>query len=407
MTIRADRIRRDLEAIAACTLTPGAGASRPTFSSAWREARDHVAAEAERAGCAVRVDAAGNVHARPASVRWDEPVWLCGSHVDSVPNGGDYDGVVGVVVPLEILRASHESGRDRLPLELVVFAEEEGTTFGLGMLGSHAWAGSLSADKLGTVRDREGRSYLEAGAGHGVRPADLRTERLDPRAYRGLLEVHVEQGAGLWKRGERLAVVTAIAGRNQYRARIAGRANHAGSTAMDDRQDALAGAAELIVGLERLAGELSPRAVVTVGRIAAHPNAVNVIAGEVELTIDFRDADAAVLHAGDARIRALVDEVAARRGLGATLEATETLPATPLDAGIVAGLQAAAARAGLGALPTATSGALHDAAILAPHLPTAMLFVASRDGISHNPAEHSRLEDIVAAAEVVWEFLNG
>ena len=405
MTIRADRIRGDLETIAACTLTPGAGASRPTFSSAWREARDYVIAEAERAGCAVRIDAAGNVHARPASVHWDEPVWLSGSHLDSVPNGGDYDGVVGVAVPLEILRAAHESGRDRLPLELVVFAEEEGTTFGLGMLGSHAWAGSLDAARLASVRNRDGMSYLEAGGAHGVRPLELGTDRFDPRAYRGLVEVHVEQGAGLWKRGERLAVVTAIAGRNQYRARIAGRANHAGSTAMADRQDALAGAAELIVALERLAGELSPGAVITVGRVVAHPNAVNVIAGEAELTIDFRDGDPAVLEEGDGRIRTLVGEITARRGLSATLEATESLSAMPLSAEVCAALRAAAERAGVGALPTVTSGALHDAAILAPHLPTAMLFVASRDGISHNPAEHSRLEDVAAAAGVVWEFL--
>lgn len=406
MTLSAERIRRDVEAIAACTLTPGEGATRPTFSTAWRAARDYVAGEAERAGCTVWTDAAGNLHARPAALPREARVWLSGSHVDSVPNGGDYDGVVGVVVPLELLRAAHAAGRDDLPLELVIFAEEEGTTFGLGMLGSHAWVGSLSPERLDAVTDHEGASYLAAGAAHGVRPADMEAERFRPEAYRGLVEVHVEQGVGLWKRGDRIAVVNAIAGRSQYRARIVGTANHAGSTAMEDRRDALAGAAETIVELERLAREM-PGSVITVGRIAAQPNAVNVIAGEVEITIDLRSPDPAVLVEGDSRIRMLLGEVTARRGLSATLEATETLPAMPLDRELRAALEAAAERAGVGALPVVASGALHDAAILAPQLPTAMLFVASRDGVSHNPAEHSRIEDVALAARVLRELVSG
>src|SRR3954468_23199886 len=153
MSIDVTRIRTDIEAIARCTATPGAGATRPTFSPAWAEARAYVIVQAEAAGCEVRTDAAGNVHARPAGLGWETPAWLVGSHIDSVPNGGDYDGVAGVVVALELLRSAGDDGIADLPVELIVFAEEEGPTFGLGMLGSRAWVGELTADQLGSLRN--------------------------------------------------------------------------------------------------------------------------------------------------------------------------------------------------------------------------------------------------------------
>ncbi|HEX3872478.1 MAG TPA: Zn-dependent hydrolase, partial [Pirellulales bacterium] len=134
MPINPARIQADIDTIAGFTRTPGGGASRPTFSPAWRQARDYVIDQARAVGCHVRVDAAGNVHVRPAGVDWSRRAWMSGSHVDSVPHGGDFDGIVGVVGPLEVLRAAHDDRRDDLPLELVIFAEEEGTTFGLGML---------------------------------------------------------------------------------------------------------------------------------------------------------------------------------------------------------------------------------------------------------------------------------
>ena len=156
MPVRADRLAADIETIGTFTHTPGAGSDRPTFSPAWRQAREFFLAEAERAGCHWRIDAAGNVHARPRGVDWSQRVWLSGSHLDSVPHGGDFDGVVGVVAALEVLRAAHEDGRHDLPLEAIVFAEEEGTTFGLGMLGSRGWAGTLDTAALAAVRNRDG-----------------------------------------------------------------------------------------------------------------------------------------------------------------------------------------------------------------------------------------------------------
>ena len=295
--VEEERLARDIEAIASFNeADPKVGYSRPTFSPSWRRARDYVIAEAEAAGCASWVDAAGNVHARPSALEEERRAWLCGSHIDSVPTGGKFDGVVGVVVALEVLRAAPEA-----PVELIVFAEEEGTTFGLGMVGSRAWAGTLSSERLGGLRNAQGMDYLSAGAAHGVAPERLTAERLEPERYLGLIEAHVEQGPGMWKAGLPLSVVTAIAGRRQYACSLAGEANHAGATAMRDRRDALAGAAQAIGALEAWArGAEAERgsAVLTVGRLDLEPNAINVIPGRASFSIDLRARSGGIPRAG-------------------------------------------------------------------------------------------------------------
>jgi allantoate deiminase len=401
MSISVERIRSDIAAIARFTETPGAGATRPTFSDAWRQARDYVVDQAKRAGCDVRIDAFGNLHARPSTLTWDKPAWLCGSHIDTVPNGGDYDGVAGIVVALELLRADPSA-----PVELVIFAEEEGPTFGLGMLGSRAWVGEISSDQLSKLRDKAGQNYLEAGAPCGVDPDAFSCDRINPAHHRGLIEVHIEQGPGMWKNGQPIAIVRAIAGRKQYRCTLRGVANHAGSTSMTDRHDALIGAATLILQFEGIARGISPDAVMTVGRIHCKPNAVNVIPEDVEFTIDFRAPEEDLLDEGHARIEEQVKNVATKRGLKYELLQTEDQPAVAMSEEICRALSSAAAKHLAQAAPITVSGALHDSAILAPHVPTAMVFVASKDGISHNPAEFSRVEDIALAAEIVHDVVK-
>jgi hydantoinase/carbamoylase family amidase len=411
MSISTDRIRADIEAIARFTETPGAGATRPTFSDAWRQARDYVIDQAKAADCVVRIDAFGNVHARPSNRTWENPAWLCGSHIDTVPNGGDYDGVTGIVVALEILRADTNA-----PVELIIFAEEEGPTFGLGMLGSRAWVGDLSADQFADtsaharppkLRNKFGQTYPEAGAPHGVEPAYFIRDRINPAHYRGFIEVHIEQGPTMWSKDQRVAIVRAIAGRKQFRGKLTGVANHAGSTPMTLRRDALAAAATLILQFEGLARGLSPEAVMTVGRIECEPNAINVIPSTVRLTLDFRAPDNAILAEGHKRIDELVRQVCLKRFVEANFGATEDQPAIAMNAELCATLtRAAAARIG-SEVPITISGALHDSAIIAPHIPTAMVFVASKDGISHNPAEFSRIEDIALAAEIVYDVVRG
>jgi hydantoinase/carbamoylase family amidase len=403
LTISPDRIARDLDAIAACSECDAAtGHSRPTFSPAWAQARDYLLDELRRANCKTRTDAAGNLHARPAALDWQTPAFLSGSHIDSVPTGGKFDGVVGVACPLEILRAANDADAT-VPLELIVFAEEEGTTFNLGMLGSRAWTGSLSADQLAALKNKHGQSYLDAGCAHGVNPAQLTADRFSPAPYRGLIEVHVEQGLALWTSDTPVALVTAINGRRQFAVTVTGQPNHAGSTKMAHRQDALAAAAEMIGALELLAHNLDKQldhTVITVGRLTVEPNALNVIAGTVHFFIDLRARSDAMLAEADDALRERIAHIAHRREVSAAIQRTESLPAMPMDAGLCGRLRAAAAALHV-PLPDAASGALHDAAILAPLLPTAMLFIASKDGISHNPAEFSRLDDIALATRIL------
>jgi hydantoinase/carbamoylase family amidase len=398
MPIDPRRISRDIETLAAFSESnPAVGFSRPTFSKSWRLARDYLIAQAEAAGCKTRIDAFGNLHARQKNIDWNGHLWLSGSHIDSVPTGGKFDGVIGVVCPLEVLRSAHEA-HHTLPLELIVFAEEEGTTFGLGMIGSRLWTGDASADSTALFLNTDKQNYLQAGEPHGVRPTAFTDEILDPSRYRGFVEIHIEQGPAMWEQNTPVAVVTAISGRKQYLAELKGVANHAGSTPMAYRCDALTAAAKIILDLERVAAELSPHAVATVGRIECMPNAINVIPGTVRFTVDLRSPSADDLFHGHQLLEQMIRDSSARE---ASLVLTEDQPVVEMNPELIAQLAAVAGNQ----VPTTISGALHDAAILAPHLPTVMLFVASRDGISHNPDEFSRIEDITAAATILEKWI--
>ena len=402
-------VHKHIEAINQFSETdPTVGYSRPTFSESWRRARDYVIDQAARAGGEHVIDAAGNVHIRSGRIGWDTPVWLSGSHVDSVPSGGKYDGVMGVVIPLEILRR-----RPDLPLEVVVFAEEEGTTFGLGLLGSRLWTGALPADRVHDLRNAPGETYAAAGVRCGVdadrlaHPTDW-TERLDPHRYVGMVEVHPEQGLSLWRAGRAISAVERINGRRQFELAIRGQANHAGSTGMNDRRDALTGAAEIVLEMEALGRRLNeelPYSVLTTGIITARPNAANVIPGAVDLSVEIRSQEPVLLDRGEEDIRTIATERCANRGLEITVTRSETVAPSPLNAEIARALQRSAADGGHD-IEVVPSGALHDAAIVASHVPTAMIFVASRDGISHNPQEYSRPEDIDTALEVLERLIE-
>jgi allantoate deiminase len=406
MPISAERIQNDIAAIARFTLTSGAGATRPTFSAPWRQARDYVASQLEAIGCKVRIDAAGNLHARPTAISWDGPAWLSGSHLDTVPNGGDYDGVVGVVAALEVMRAAREDLKIAIPLELVIWCETEGASFGMSMIGSRVLIGELTPEHLADLKNAEGQTYLAAGAPHGVDVSKLPSDRLRAHTIVGVIEVHVEQGPGLWNDDVRAACVSGVAARRQYRCEIRGAANDAGSTSMRDRLDALAGAAEIMVALENLALGMGHNSVITVGQISNHPNAVNVIPERVTFSIDFRCAMMTLLASGDQSIRTTIEQIAQRRRLEVVLNVTDSRAAVELDPRVCAKMRRSADARHIEVLSDATAGQLHDAAILAAHVPTAMLFVPSRGGVSHSPDEFTRVEDVATAATILMETVR-
>lgn len=397
-----ERIAADIESIGSMTETnPTEGYSRPTFSEAWAAARGYIVREAEAVGGVMRTDAFGNLHIRRPE--HSGRVWLCGSHIDSVPSGGKYDGVMGVAVALEVFRVAPEA-----PLELVVFAEEEGTTFGLGLLGSRSWAGELTADTLATLHNQQGRSFIDAGAAYGVVPEAMPRDRLDPQRYYGMIEVHAEQGCGLWNDGVAVAAVSRINGRREYEVCVRGQGNHAGSTSMKDRRDAACGASEAVLMIEALGKRLDDKqkhSVLTVGRMLVRPNAMNVIPREVAFSVDFRAQDNPTLEQGEAEMCSALQAIAARRGLHIDTRRKEQVSPAPLDQALRNRFQDAAARLGR-ELSEVPSGALHDAAKIAPYLAAGMLFVASRDGISHDPTEYSKTEDIAQAACIVLETVR-
>jgi hydantoinase/carbamoylase family amidase len=262
------------------------------------------------------------------------------------------------------------------------------------MIGSRLWTGAATVATMSGFLNAAGKNYFEAGANHGVRPDGLAADRLEPTHYRGLVEIHIEQGPAMAEARIPVAVVSAIAGRRQYQIELKGVPNHAGSTPMQHRFDALVAAAKMITEINQMAGQISDHAVATVGRITCEPNAINVIPGSVTFTVDLRSPVPDDLARGHQRLQELISETDATE---ANIIKTEDQPVVRMHDELVKMLR----RAGDPLLPVTTSGALHDAAILAPLVPTAMLFIASKDGISHNPAELSRIEDIAQAAGIL------
>jgi len=403
-----DRLRADLETNAAFgaidTDDPDArGRTVLTGSEANRSARDYLCDRLEDAGLRIEVDAVGNITGTWASESADPdaPPVAAGSHLDSVPEGGIFDGPLGVYAALEAVRALQSTGAepDR-PLIVVSFTEEEGTRFGGGLLGSSVATGQRSLEDTLALTADDGTTLETALEAIGYRGEG----RLDCSAWDAFLEVHVEQDTVLESVGTPVGIVTDVTGITHSSVRIRGSANHAGATAMDERADALAAASEVVLAVESLgqayavAGENT--AVATVGRCDVSPNATNVIPGEVDLGLDVRDID------GDAMADLLADaertirEIGDDRGVDTTVERHLEVPPAPMSDRCRDALEAASTTVGVDS-PALHSGAAHDAMRISRVTDAGMLFVRSRDGISHNPLEWTDWEDCATAATVL------
>ena len=364
------------------------------------QAADVVAGWMEDAGLAVRRDAVGNVVGRIGGPG-REGTFVLGSHIDTVLDAGRYDGPLGVLVAIE---AADDVGRD-LPfaLEVVAFADEEGGRFPLTYLGSRGWAGLLTADD-GAVTDSDGTPLADAVRAMGGDPERL-GERSAPADLLGYLEVHIEQGPVLQDEDLPVGVVTAIAAQSRGVVVFQGMAGHAGNTPMRLRRDALAGAAELVLEIERLA-QATEGLTATVGRIHNEPNVGNVIAGLTRLTYDVRHQDGALRDRARDGIEAAARAIADRRRLEVEWQPRDDLPAVPMSPRLRRRLVGACELAGSRALEVG-SGAGHDAVTASSLTPeVAMLFVRCKDGISHNPDESVQTEDVAAALDVVTRFLT-
>jgi allantoate deiminase len=347
------------------------------------------------------VDAVGNLRIVYPAEKPDAPRLLIGSHLDTVPNAGAYDGILGVVLAIALLTAIHDR---KLPfaIEVVGFSEEEGVRFGTPFIGSRALMGNLD-DEILSRQDAQGISIREAIAKFGLNPQEIAQAAIHEDAL-GYIEFHIEQGPTLENAGRPLGAVEAIAGQSRLEFTFVGRANHAGTTPMNLRQDAVAAAAEWIGTVERHAQNTSGL-VATVGAIQAKPGATNVIAGETRLSLDVRHrSDEARNAALDYFVRQ-AEDIATRRGLRARWNVLMDQSAVPMDPFLVRQVEQAIVQAGCEPYRM-VSGAGHDAMILAEKIPSAMIFLRTPGGISHDPAESVEVGDVAKAIECGLHLLE-
>jgi allantoate deiminase len=394
------------EVIARCrtlaSFSEDASGTRRTFLSApMGDCHREITRWLEPLGVHVRVDAAGNLRGIYSAVDSAAPRLLVGSHLDTVPNAGAYDGILGVVLAVALLQALQ--GR-KLPygIEVVGFSEEEGVRFGTPFIGSRALLGRLDEELLART-DAQGISVRKAIQDFGLNPGEIAQARLNDGVL-SFLEFHIEQGPVLEKLGRPLGVVEAIAGQSRLEVTFVGRANHAGTTPMDLRRDALAGAAEWITEVERLANSV-PGLVATVGSVEVKPGATNVIAGEVQLSLDVRHST------NDARTRAVdelirsAEQIAQSRGLSVHQNTWLSQGTVAMDPFLTRQIEEAIRKAGCKP-HRMVSGAGHDAMILAEKVPAAMIFLRTPGGISHDPMESVAVEDVGKAIECGIHLLD-
>ena len=392
-----DELERDLLDLAAIGAAgEGGGVTRVAWSEELLEAYAWLARRGRELGVGHDIDAAGN-----AFLRWETgagPALLIGSHLDTVPHGGRFDGALGVLSGLDVIRTLRRDGfTPRCPIWLTAFMDEEGTRFSTALFGSRALAGA-DLSKLGARHDRDGVTVREAMQAHGFDfDAVPAAARLD--GVRGYLELHIEQGPVLEQSGDDVGIVTSIVGLVGLHVRLEGQANHAGTTPMALRRDALAGGARAVLELRDLARR-TPGVTANVGVISVEPGGKNVVPGACEFTVDIRSASPEVYRTLDDSARGLLQRIAREETLDLTVAEIYRLEPVPLDTGIVDVLERAAELEGASALRL-PSGAGHDAQVLAPHLPAGMLFVPSRGGISHNPAEYTTPGQCALGARVL------
>lgn len=406
--IDAGRLQRRLEQLSTFGRptggTFGSGVSRVAYSDADVAARAWLMQEMKAAGFEPRIDPAGNIFARREGTTTAPPI-LFGSHIDSVPSGGNFDGDLGTLSALEVLQACQAAGvATRHPLEMVVWANEESTAFGRTTAASRIVAGDLQPGDLDQVWN--GMTRRAAIARIGGNP-DRIEEAVRPRgAWHGYLELHIEQGGTLDRARIPIGIVEGIVAIHRYDVVVDGFANHAGTTPMGERHDALVAASSLVLAVRQIAQSRDGRQVGTVGRLDVEPNSPNVVPGRVRLSVEFRDLAEAVLRELEDAFRARADAIARDSGTTMSIALASTSPTAFAHSGVQAVIGQGAERAGL-VTRRLPSGAAHDAQMAAALCPMGMIFVPSVGGISHSPRELTQWGDCANGATVLLESVLG
>jgi ureidoglycolate amidohydrolase len=405
LEIDQQRLLAELETLASFSDAEPPAVTRIVFTATDLKARTWVISRCEEAGLTVRQDAIGNIFARWSGADPAAPAVGTGSHIDAIPNAGKYDGVVGVLGGLEAVRALKRSDfRPRNALELLVFATEEPTRFGIGCLGSRLLSGTLSADAAGRLADRDGKSLDEVRKQAGLN-GNLQGVKLPRGYYKAFLELHIEQGPLLERAQTSLGIVTRIAAPASLRISIEGAGGHAGGVLMPDRKDALCAAAELILAVENAARSSGAAdTVATVGVCEVFPGAVNSIPSRVHLTLDIRDTDQARRNNVMQEIERASQDLAARRQVSIQAELLNADAPADCAAEVRAALSDSCRQRGFSFLEM-VSRAYHDSLFISRIAPTGMLFIPCRNGYSHRPDEYAAPGDMARGVLVLAEAL--
>jgi len=399
LKIDPERLWDDLMQTAEIGATPKGGICRLTLTDLDRQVRDWFKARAEALGCTVTVDDMGTMFARRAGARADIPPIGMGSHLDTQPTGGKFDGALGVLAALEALRTLVEAGYETFaPIEVINWTNEEGARFAPAMIASGVFAGVFTRDFAAARQDRSGVSFGDALEAIGYRGR----EACGSHKLSAFFEVHIEQGPYLEQENKDIGVVTGVQAMRWYEVTVTGQDTHAGTTPMPRRRDALLGAARMVDSVDAVARKAAPYGVGTVGILEAKPGSPNVVPGEVFFTIDLRHPETTVLNQMESDITAAAEAIAADLGVKVSIDNIWHQPPVHFDQDCIAAVRDAATASGY-ATRDIVSGAGHDAAYIARIAPTAMIFVPCRDGISHNEAEFSSKEQCAAGAQVLLQ----
>jgi len=397
------RLQRDLENLGSIGRQEDYGLYRMAFSEGDMQGREWFKRRIEESGLELYVDEAANIHGR---LGWngETPSVITGSHIDTIPGAGPFDGALGVVVGLECLRRIKELGINlQHPLEVVAFTDEEGR-FG-GMFGSQALTGQLTPERILNAKDLHGTGISDAMSRHGFNAMDALRARRSPSSISAYIELHIEQGPVLDNRQLSIGVVDAIVGLFKWNVKLTGVANHAGTTPMDMRQDALQGLAEVATQINRILEEYgSEHSVATIGRVELFPGAANVVPGVVEFSLEVRDTNKDVLETLANAFRRAIAAIARRRHLMFQFEVLSEIEPVKCDAGVVEAVRQTAEDLNISHI-IMHSGAAHDAQMLAKVTKAGLFFVPSKGGRSHSPAEWTDWEDIERGANVLLNTL--
>jgi allantoate deiminase len=395
-----ERIEHHIEEISKYTATPGNGTTRLSYSEEDLKARTYIKQQMEASGLTVREDGLGNIFGKLDGTMEGAPSVLIGSHFDSVPNGGSYDGPAGVVAALEVAQLFHQNNlKPKYPLEVVVLVEEEGARFGGGLMGSRGMTGLLSEEEFKSLTDKDGISTIEAMKKIGL-DSSL-PKRRDPKTMKAFLELHIEQGPILEEKNISIGVVEAIVGLTQYEVTVTGKAGHAGTTPMDRRTDALVAAAKVISQLPELAVREGNGTVITTGRLNVFPNGANVIPDKVVFTVDIRSGKEVNVQNVIRNMEELL-ESHSQNGVEIVAEQRLYMQPKELNQGIRSLLKESSTELKI-PYCSIDSGAGHDAMVFSDFTDVGMLFIPSKAGLSHCPEEWSDAGHIAQAVEIFYE----